>query len=102
MRAGNVLTVSLQADCPLCVKLMDEEVWSDAGAVEDRKVAPCHWFVRSARDTAVAFRVPATGDYMLFAWNESVMAANVILALDERRAESVVPSKGIGRTERQA
>ena len=87
LKAGTILTVSLQTDDLLALRLLEEEIWHAAETVEARRMAPCCYSVPCARNTVIEFTAPYSGDFLLLVWNDSDAPANALVALSSRRQD---------------
>lgn len=85
LKAGTILTVSLQSDDLLGLRLLEEDIWQAAGTAEARRTAPYCYSVPFARNTVIEFTAPHSGDFLLLVWNDSDVPANVLIALSSRR-----------------
>lgn len=75
-----VLTVNLQADSDLGLRLLDEEAWRKAQTPQGRRLAPCRYSLPSTRNAVVECALEP-GDYLLLIWNDSHITANAALEL---------------------
>ena len=85
LEAGTTLTVNLQADDLVGLRLLEEDIWQAAGTVEARRTAPCCYSVPFVRNTVIEFTAPHSGDFLLLVWNDSDVPANALIALSSRR-----------------
>ena len=82
---GAVLCVNMQAEGPICLRLLDKETWESAQTPEARRIAPCRYSAVCAQNVVAEFPASESGDYLLLVWNDSdLTTVNVILGLSTR------------------
>lgn len=71
LKSGITLTVTLQADGPVELRLLDHATWRNAGTPDARRVAPCRYALPSTESAVVEFSAHTGGDFLLLVWNGS-------------------------------